>query len=159
MFWPANNERACWGVNDGTSHQHHVEYKLTGCGGNFNCHRPMTICSVYLPPNRPLDFVELRQLVKQLPRPFMLLGDFNGHHTMWGCRDINPCCNIIEEFLSDENLCIFNDDTSLTPPPICTLLQDLQQPLIYPCVIPIYIWIKLGGSTRISVAGIITQYL
>ena len=44
-------------------------------------------------------------------------------------------------------------------PPICTLLQDLQQPLTYPCVIPIYIWITLGGSTRISVAVIIILYL
>ena len=37
-----------------------------------------------------VDVVELRQLVKQLPKPLMLLGDFNGHHTMWGCGDINP---------------------------------------------------------------------
>ena len=42
----------------------------------------------------------------------MLLGDFNGHHTMWGCRDINPRGKIIEDFLSEENLCIFNDDTT-----------------------------------------------
>ena len=72
----------------------------------------MTICSVYLPPNRSVDVVELRQLVKQLPKPFMLLGDFNGHHTMWGCRDINPRGRIIEDFLAEENLCIFNDDTT-----------------------------------------------
>ena len=37
----------------------------------------------------------------------MLLVDFKGHHTMRGCRDINPCGRIIE----DENLCIFNDDS------------------------------------------------
>ena len=48
----------------------------------------------------------------RLPKPFMLLGDFNGHHTMWGCRDINPRGRIIEDFLSEENLCIFNDDTT-----------------------------------------------
>ena len=49
---------------------------------------------------------------KTLPKPFMLLGDFNGHHTMWGCRDINPRGRLIEDFLSEENLCIFNDDTT-----------------------------------------------
>ena len=31
---------------------------------------------------------------------------------MWGCRDINPRGRIIEDFLSEENLCIFNDDTT-----------------------------------------------
>ena len=49
---------------------------------------------------------------KQSPKPFMLLGDFNGHHTVWGCRDINPRRKIIEDFLSDENLCLFFDDTT-----------------------------------------------
>ena len=116
-FGPANNERACWGVSilvkDGTPHQQiTLNTTLQAVAVNINCHRPMTICSVYLPPNRSVDVVELRQLVKQLPKPFMLLGDFNGHHTMWGCRDINPRGRIIEDFLSEENLCIFNDDTT-----------------------------------------------
>ena len=94
-FGPANNERACWGVSilvkGGTPHQQiTLNTTLQAVAVNINCHRPMTICSVYLPPSRSVDVVELRQLVKQLPKPFMLLGDFNGHHTMWGCRDINP---------------------------------------------------------------------
>ena len=116
-FGPANNERACWGVSilvkDGTPHQQiTLNTNLQAVAVNINCHRPMTICSVYLPPSRSVDVVELRQLVKQLPKPFMLLGDFNGHHTMWGCRDIDPRGRIIEDFLSEENLCIFNDDTT-----------------------------------------------
>ena len=116
-FGPANNERACWGVSilvkGVTPHQHiALKTNLQAVAVNINCHRPMTICSVYLPQNRSVDVVELRQLVKQLPKPFMLLGDFNGHHTMWGCRDINPRGRIIEDFLSEENLRIFNDDTT-----------------------------------------------
>ena len=116
-FGPANNERACWGVSilvkDGAPHQQiTLNTTLQAVAVNINCHRPMTICSVYLPPNRSVDVVELRPLVKQLPKPFMLLGDFNGHHTMWGCRDINPRGRIIEDFLAEENLCIFNDDTT-----------------------------------------------
>ena len=99
-FGPANNERACWGVSilvkDGTPHQQiTLNTTLQAVAVNINCHRPMTICSVYLPPSRSVDVVEFRQLVNQLPKPFMLLGDFNGHHTMWGCRDINPRGRII----------------------------------------------------------------
>ena len=70
-------------VKDGTPHQQiTLNTTLQAVAVNINCHRPMTICSVYLPPSRSVDVVELRQLVKQLPKPFMLLGDFNGHHTM-----------------------------------------------------------------------------
>ena len=43
----------------------------------------------------------------------MLQGHFNGHHTTWGCRDINPRCRIIEDFLPDESLGIFNDDSTI----------------------------------------------
>ena len=47
----------------------------------------------------------------------MKLGDFNGHHKKWDGRDMNPRSRIIEDFLSDENLCILNDDsiTNLHP--------------------------------------------
>ena len=51
-------------------------------------------------------------MVKQLPKPLIPQGDFNGHHTTWGCRDINPRGRIMEDFLSDENLCIFNDTST-----------------------------------------------
>ena len=40
----------------------------------------------------------------------MRLGDFNGHHKKWDGRDMNPRSRIIEDFLSDGNLCILNDD-------------------------------------------------
>ena len=53
-FGPANNERACWGVSilvkDGTPHQQiTLNTTLQAVAVNINCHRPMTICSVYLP--------------------------------------------------------------------------------------------------------------
>ena len=67
------------------------------------------------PPSRYCGIEAAGKTIAQmpkLPKPFMLLGDFNGHHTMWGCRDINPRGRIIEDFLSEENLCIFNDDTT-----------------------------------------------
>ena len=118
----ANNERAFWGVSillrDGTPHEHIVlSTNLQAVAVNMNCHRPMMICSV-LPSNRPVDIGKLRQLVKQLPKPFMLPGDFNRHHTMWGHGDINRRGRIIEDLLSNENLCIF----MMCPPPICILL-------------------------------------
>ena len=48
----------------------------------------------------------------------MLQEDLNGHHTTWGCRDINPRGRIIEDFLPDENLCILSDDSTIHLHPV-----------------------------------------
>ena len=40
----------------------------------------ITICSIYLNPGNSIDLEKLNNLVKKLPQPFLLLGDFNGRH-------------------------------------------------------------------------------
>jgi ribonuclease HI len=50
--------------------------------------RMYTVCSVYIPPSEPVEKTELMDLVDQLPRPFLLMGDFNSRHPLWG-----DCCS------------------------------------------------------------------
>ncbi|GFX10881.1 RNA-directed DNA polymerase from mobile element jockey [Trichonephila clavipes] len=50
----------------------------------IHIHSLVTVCCVYLPPNDVVPQVDLNQLVSQLPAPFILLGDFNGHSPLWG---------------------------------------------------------------------------
>lgn len=40
-------------------------------------YKTITICFVYIPPNDPIVGTELDKLLKQLPKPFILMGDFN----------------------------------------------------------------------------------
>ena len=47
--------------------------------------KEITICSVYIPPNFHLETEHLDTLLKQLPSPYILVGDFNGHNILWGC--------------------------------------------------------------------------
>ena len=47
--------------------------------------KKVTICSIYLPPNGVLSKNSLVDLINQLPHPFILVGDFNGHSKVWGC--------------------------------------------------------------------------
>ncbi|GFX67731.1 RNA-directed DNA polymerase from mobile element jockey [Trichonephila clavipes] len=44
----------------------------------------ITVCCHYLPPNAVIHQHDLNNLVDQLPAPFVILGDFNGHRTLWG---------------------------------------------------------------------------
>ncbi|GBO22524.1 RNA-directed DNA polymerase from mobile element jockey [Araneus ventricosus] len=68
----------------------------------------LTICNLYLPPNQPIDQTHLNNLISQLPVPFLLLGDFNGHSPLWGSPDSNSRGFQIEQLLTDHNLCLIN---------------------------------------------------
>jgi len=46
----------------------------------------VTICNLYLPPNRNFDLTELDSIVNQLPKPLLLVGDFNCHSPLLGSR-------------------------------------------------------------------------
>ena len=53
-------------------------------------------------------------LINQLPSPFLLLGDFNDHNHMWGSNIIDGRGKIIENFMSKNIACIFNNTKSHT---------------------------------------------
>ena len=72
-------------------------------------HRPITVCSLYVPPSSRLDDLLLEDLVRQLPSPFLLLGDFNAHSPLWGNCNTDSKGQVIENFLTNSDLFLFND--------------------------------------------------
>ena len=45
---------------------------------------------MYIPPSFALRSEYLNSLFQQLPSPFFLLGDFNGHNVLWGSKGNDP---------------------------------------------------------------------
>ena len=76
----------------------------------FTLHRTISICSVYIPPRAKIEQKDLDEIMSQLPTPYLLLGDFNGHNVIWGSDDVNERGRIIENFINKNNLCLFNDN-------------------------------------------------
>ena len=74
-------------------------------------HKTITLCSVYLPPCNHFNFnpKDLQNVIDQLPSPFILMGDFNGHHTLWGCEDVNNRGQQLEDLIVKNYLILFND--------------------------------------------------
>mgnify|MGYP001553615755 CR=1 FL=1 len=72
--------------------------------------RTITICSIYLPPRYNFTYDELANLIRQIPSPFLILGDFNAHSPAWGCRSTNQAGGIIEDLMDKLDLCLLNDD-------------------------------------------------
>ena len=71
---------------------------------NVTLSRKVTICSIYLQPSEVLSKNSLVNLIDQLPQPFVLVGDFNGHSKVWGCLERNDRGEIIEDVIAENNL-------------------------------------------------------
>ncbi|CAB3224503.1 unnamed protein product [Arctia plantaginis] len=76
----------------------------------------MAILCVYSPPSIRFDSAKLKYLIDNIPKPCIVMGDFNAHNVAFGCHSDNNrgrCLyNIIDEF----DLCILNDGSPTTVP-------------------------------------------
>lgn len=62
----------------------------------------LTLCNIYLPDiNWTLN--ELQHLIRQLPSPFILLGDFNSHNILWGSISTDQSGRDIEQLIDEYN--------------------------------------------------------
>ena len=106
--------RACGGVSvlsrDGTpSSECTFNTSPQAKAVTISTSKSITICSLYLPPSENLNIVLLTRLIALLPTPFVISGDFNGHSVTWGCDKNNSLRDVIDDFITDNNVCLLND--------------------------------------------------
>ena len=70
--------------------------------------RLYTICNLYLPHQSQVTSNELLNIAIQLPQPFIICGDFNGKHTLWGNQENNARGETIEDFLVSCDVSLLN---------------------------------------------------
>ncbi len=112
-----DNERAAGGasvvINNKIPHSRiSLNSPLQAVAVRVTLHKTITVCSLYLPPNDVVDIATLDNLITQLPQPYIILGDLNGHSPLWGCSNLNNRGKIIEDFIGKNDLCLFNDKSS-----------------------------------------------
>lgn len=70
----------------------------------------ITICNLYIPEHFNLKTEDLDQILDQIRPPYIIAGDFNAHHPIWGSLNISRRGNIIEQFvLRNPNVTLLND--------------------------------------------------
>ena len=79
------DERAAGGstilVRDNIVHSYvNLNTDLQAVAVRITLDKTITLCSVYIPPNSALGLAQLKNLADQLPTPFIVMGDFNGHN-------------------------------------------------------------------------------
>lgn len=68
----------------------------------------VSICSIYIPPHYQLTKEELYTLIKQLPEPYIIVGDFNAHNILWGDSRCDQRGRLVENLLVTSDVCLFN---------------------------------------------------
>lgn len=82
---------------------------LAAVAARVSLPKEMTICSIYLLPGENITRNVLNELVQQLPKPYILLGDFNAHSPQWGDKRLDQRGKMIEEFLVSNDNILLND--------------------------------------------------
>ena len=122
-------------------------------------HRPITICSVYISPNRSLELAELHNLLGQLPTPFIITGDFNAHSPLWGNTDTNQRGLCVEKLLLESDVYLANG-TAATHVNQATLhTSSIDLTLCDPILVPELSWsvqADLNGSDHFPVSILMT---
>ena len=71
--------------------------------------RQYTICSLYLSPNLNITKEEIRDLINQLPRPYLLMGDFNAKHPAWDFENpVDARGRMVHSLIVEESLGLLN---------------------------------------------------
>ena len=68
----------------------------------------ISICSLYFPPGKAFTVNSLQNLDEQLLPHHIIMGDINGHNTLWGSPKSNYRGNKYAKFISNQNLTILN---------------------------------------------------
>ncbi|XP_058816671.1 uncharacterized protein LOC131679945 [Topomyia yanbarensis] len=71
-----------------------------------------TVISLYIPGGTRNVGCKLQRLIDQVETPFIIMGDVNGHHTMWGSRLCNRTGNDIAGVVENNDAVVLNDGSS-----------------------------------------------
>lgn len=91
-----------------------LQTKLQAIAVTLEVPTKKTYVSLYIPPSFSNDGLkeELFNLVQQIPKPFMIMGDFNAHSEIWGCSDTDLRGRIVVSMLGEYELKFLNDGLS-----------------------------------------------
>ena len=88
----------------------------------------------------PINIKKLDQLIDQLLKPIILMGDFNSHHTLWGCLNTIDKGRIIEEFVTNHDLVLLNNKSSTYLHPAIGSYSSLDLTICSPEIFPGFNW-------------------
>ena len=99
-----------WVKNNKPAHQIPLNTNLQAVAVSLIMGKRITICSLYLPPNEVITKQAIENLMNQLPKPFMLIGDFNAHSPLWYDRRDCARGKVIQKIIEDKDIVLLDQN-------------------------------------------------
>ena len=109
-------------------------------------HKTITMCSVYISPNKEPKELELNNLIEQLPRPFVIMGDFSNHNGIWGSKKTDKKSKVIVSLLNQNQLCMYNNKSNTYLHPATGTYSAIDLSICDPSLFLNYNW-KVNNDT------------
>lgn len=90
-------------------HEIQLDTPIQAVAIRANLNRTMTICNIYSSRSHLLNTQLLEDLYRQLPKPCLIIGDFNSYNILWGSAKTDKRGKEIENFIHNHNLNIMNN--------------------------------------------------
>lgn len=72
-------------------------------------HIIITVCNVYIPNHKEFTLSDVQNIVQHLPRPYIIVGDFNSHSETWGSYKSDRRGKFIEELQANDFISLLNN--------------------------------------------------
>jgi hypothetical protein len=85
-----------------------IQSNLKVIAMSLHTKNPLCICNIYLSDSSNLLLNDLNNIIRQLPKPFLFLGDFNSRNLIWGSNYTDARGKIVEKFLDNDQIILLN---------------------------------------------------
>jgi|UniRef100_A0A2S2Q1K5 hypothetical protein len=86
----------------------HIHSPLEVIAVSIHLKTPLYICDIYLPDGTNLLLNDLNDIIKQLFKPFLFLGDFNSRNQIWGSNPTDARGRTMEIFLENDQIILLS---------------------------------------------------
>lgn len=122
-----------------------LDTNLLAIAARISIPAPITVVSIYLQRNGINNLEQkLNHLIKQLDKPFLILGDVNAHHPEWGSAKCDGRGNIVHNVLQENDCIVLNDESYTYVKGTYTSAIDLS--VASSEIVPKLSWLKLKDT-------------
>ena len=100
----------------------------------------ITICNIYISPNENFSTAQLNNLIRQLPQPFIIMGDMNCKSPTWGGEHLDTRGERVEDFIRVNDLCVMNTGSPTRMDIHSGNSSAIDLTLCSPSLLPLYDW-------------------